>query len=520
MSVKSVNDIISRCKDYCENNGWTQWKDYVDHIPNRGRGLITNDTQAACYIAAYGYSHRVKLSKMFKEWKSSVLNDDYEIFDWGCGQGLATMTFIEEVPSHILSKLRKVTLIDLSQTVLDIASEYVSDIYDYQVDEWRPNSGITIKKMRCSLPTINGGGLEELTTQYSIAVHLFSNILDIRTIDLCKLAKTVTSAEGKPFHQKHYILATHPGSYDPDGKRMNDFIKNKYFDEGRVEIDEGCDYCHIFGYAESYNKYTTAYCDYIEDSEKDLREELDIRRTVGYCDYMSRLAEQYELDDDYPYNDEKPVTEKLEKYNICPYTTHNFERVGYNAQKPLKVRHDHILSIERKYAYKGANAPYEVVVAISDGQKVFLSYMEAWARNGHNPESIEKYADLIWHKVKYPKPDKKSDDYIAFLDCPESLLKNKVEDYLEKYPESDPLNDEVYFCEMEESPNCVKQEGGNVERKDYSYINIEPLSRKQKVKGKIIEIRNIVCLILGWVLMLFVLGMMIVFILSLFGVEI
>lgn len=520
MSVKSVNDIISRCKDYCEDKGWTQWEEIVDHIPNRGRGLITNDTQAACYIAAYGYSHMVKLRKMFEGWDFFILNDDYEIFDWGCGQGLATMTFIEKVPSHILSKLRKVTLIDLSQTVLDIASECVSDIYDYQVDEWHPNDGITIKKMRCSLPTINGSGLKKITTQYSIAVHLFSNILDIRTIDLCKLAKTVISAEGKPFHQKHYILATHPGSYDPNGERMNDFIKNKYFDEGRVEIDEGCGYCHIFGYAESYNEYTTAYCDYMSARVEYLEKELDKRRTVEYCDYMSRLAEQYELDDEYPYNDENPVTVKIDKYNICqicPYTSHNFERVGYNAQKPLKVRHDHILSIKRKDAYKGANAPYEVVVAISYGQTVFLSYMEAWARTGHDPESIEKYADLIWHKVKYPKPDKKSDDYIAFLYCPESLLKNKVEDYLEKYPESDPLNDGEYFRGMEESPDYVKQKGENVERKDYSDINIVPLSRKQEIKGKI---KEIICLILGWALMLFVLGMIIVFILSLFGVEI
>ena len=142
--------------------------------------------------------------------------------------------------------------------------------------------------------------------------------------------------------------------------------------------------------------------------------------------------------------------------------------------------------------------------------------MEAWARTGHDPESIEKYADLIWHKVKYPKPDKKSDDYIAFLYCPESLLKNKVEDYLERYPESDPLNDEEYFCEMKESPDHVKQK----ELIDVIRECLEPLPLKQRIKEKLITIRNIICLILGWVLMLFVLGMMIVSFLSFFGVEI
>ena len=57
----------------------------------RGTALLTTDEQACAYITAYGEAHRNKVNKAFEGFPFQNLQQGYEIIDWACGQGLASV---------------------------------------------------------------------------------------------------------------------------------------------------------------------------------------------------------------------------------------------------------------------------------------------------------------------------------------------------------------------------------------------------------------------------------------------
>lgn len=285
MSIRFVSDIISQCTDYCENKGWTQWENLIDNIPNHGKGLITNDTQAACYIAAYGNSHINKLDDLFEGWNYNVLDCDFEIFDWGCGQGLATLVFMEKAPFEVLLKLRNITLIDRSQFILDKAEKYLYNIYENLIGTWASFQDMDksdifrehkmfIEKECDSLPMIDGSGLQRVTVRQKKVVHLFSNVLDIPGINLKVLADEIVQSNVEGIENyRNYVLATHPGTdnVDSGGERMQQFIHKIGVYSGKWNVkekdgylDNGKYWSHLFGYAECQG-LTKAYCDYMSE---------------------------------------------------------------------------------------------------------------------------------------------------------------------------------------------------------------------------------------------------------------
>ena len=311
MSISFVSDIISQCTDYCENKGWTRREDFIKHIPNRGRGLITNDTEAACYIAAYGDSHLKKLEGLFDGWNYDMLDCNFEIFDWGCGQGLATLVFMEKAPFEVLLKLRKITLIDKSQFILEKAERYVRDEYKYLIGAWasfhnmdryaiEKKHRMCIEKKCDSLPMNDGSGLQKITVHQKKVVHLFSNVLDISGIDLNALADEIVQSEVDGIENyRNYILATHPGTdtFDSGGERMQQFIHqignySGIWDvkENDGYLDNGKYWSHLFGYAECQG-LTKAYCDYMTEGARIYEESQQMNN------YLKKYPESDPLND-------------------------------------------------------------------------------------------------------------------------------------------------------------------------------------------------------------------------------
>ena len=89
----------------------------------RGTALLHTDEQACAYIVAYGKAHREKVEKAFENFPFQYLQQGYEIIDWACGQGLASVCFLD-----LLRKVgrvlvpRKITLIEPSDFTLNRAS--------------------------------------------------------------------------------------------------------------------------------------------------------------------------------------------------------------------------------------------------------------------------------------------------------------------------------------------------------------------------------------------------------------
>ena len=58
---------------------------------NHGTAVLSNDEQLCCYIASYGEMHKGKIDKALERFPWAELDSNYEIIDWGCGQGIASV---------------------------------------------------------------------------------------------------------------------------------------------------------------------------------------------------------------------------------------------------------------------------------------------------------------------------------------------------------------------------------------------------------------------------------------------
>ena len=82
---------IDRLVEQCYNALPPSWKNnpwsYLDH----GKAILDSDDKLNAYIASYGEMHIMKCRLAMNNIPFDDLeSQDFEIFDWGCGQGLGT----------------------------------------------------------------------------------------------------------------------------------------------------------------------------------------------------------------------------------------------------------------------------------------------------------------------------------------------------------------------------------------------------------------------------------------------
>lgn len=168
---------------------------------DRGRALLQNDEQSCAYIVAYGKAHREKVEKAFENFPYHYLQQGYEIIDWACGQGLASVCFrdllqrVGRVPVP-----RKITLIEPSSFTLNRASINVRQAYSpYRTQ---------IELKQAYLPSdspMDGEVIESIDVVSPVCIHLFSNILDIESVDLRGLARVLGDTVGT-----HFVMCMGP----------------------------------------------------------------------------------------------------------------------------------------------------------------------------------------------------------------------------------------------------------------------------------------------------------------------
>lgn len=207
----------------------------------RGRALLQNDGQACAYIVAYGKAHREKVNKAFEKFPFQTLKQGYEIIDWACGQGLATICFLDLIRKNSqIPAPRKITLIEPSEFTLKRAEINVREAYSSY------HTQIEVKQ--AFLPAnsiINGNVINDIDVASPICIHLFSNILDIESIDLKGLANIVGKSVGI-----HFIMCMGP---TVKSSRFDAF--SRYFDLKQTDILEDY-YDPEFGYYPTGKAYT------------------------------------------------------------------------------------------------------------------------------------------------------------------------------------------------------------------------------------------------------------------------
>ena len=217
----TFDDIIRTAKQYVP--------DTYKHCPWRypglehGTALLENEDQLCCYLAAYGEMHKGKLECAISKFPFKNINCNYEIIDWGCGQGIASIYMIDSLRKNgLLDKLQKISLIEPSATALARAKMNVSIATENNIFVEGLNYLLPANVMPSNGETLNGIHIEE-----DICIHLFSNILDIRNINLKELAYMVSSSG-----YRHYFVCVGPLNFG--NERIDSFLR--YFELKNSDI--------------------------------------------------------------------------------------------------------------------------------------------------------------------------------------------------------------------------------------------------------------------------------------------
>lgn len=157
---------------------------------NHGVELLDSDEKLCAYMVAYGEMHELKCRAALQNFPFERLLTNFEVVDWGCGQGLATLVLLEMLGEHDKEHLvKKVTLIEPSTVALRRAKFNVCQ---------RVNGRAEVVAKRLYLPSYNERvGENELTSfesRYSTTIHLFSNILDIPEVNIERLSQIVAQS--------------------------------------------------------------------------------------------------------------------------------------------------------------------------------------------------------------------------------------------------------------------------------------------------------------------------------------
>lgn len=176
--ISIVEQCYQRLPSHLKERPW----EVTDH----GTKVPKTEDELNAYIAAYGEIHIVKCRAALQNLPTQDFEMyGYEIFDWGCGQGIASLVAIEFLlERQLLGRLQRITLIEPSEVALARARFWVQQA---------AGPGIEVRCINKYIPnndTELWGGID---CKARISINLFSNILDIRNLSLNWLAHKTAS---------------------------------------------------------------------------------------------------------------------------------------------------------------------------------------------------------------------------------------------------------------------------------------------------------------------------------------
>lgn len=213
-SPLTIEDIVRTCQKLVSS----EYRNIPWAHPElkRGVGILQSEDGLNSYMASYGESHTANVFKAIKSLPAASFTQPFELFDWGCGQGIGTVCLIQYLrETNQIANLKQITLIEPSSAALARAEVNIrACIHDIKI--------VKINKGLPPTQPLSFDCVEKIDVKYPTALHLFSNILDIDTIDLKSMAKVI-AAKG----HKHIVSCIGPANRRED--RINSFCR--YFDE-------------------------------------------------------------------------------------------------------------------------------------------------------------------------------------------------------------------------------------------------------------------------------------------------
>ncbi len=181
--------------------------EYTDH----GRKVLVSDDELNAYLAAYGEIHIVKCRAALQNFPFDDLQMyAYEIFDWGCGQGIATLTLLDMLRErNKLSGLKKITLVEPSLPALTRARQWTAQF---------AGPGVEIVAVNKFIPSSADERMDEVLCRTQVSINLMSNILDIKSLSLKWMAEKTSSLA-----VRNYMVCIGPKFSRGTNTRISDF---------------------------------------------------------------------------------------------------------------------------------------------------------------------------------------------------------------------------------------------------------------------------------------------------------
>lgn len=194
----NFNSIRSISVGYATSSALTQ----------RGVKILESESELFEYMKRFGNMHKAKLESAYDS-LPEVFPSKVNLIDWGCGQGFASMLFIERFTEECINR---VTLIEPSEIAIRRAALHIR--------KYAPDMRLqTICKKLDDLEKDDFINMSSETT-----VHLFSNILDIDDYSQTRLMQLIESTQ----QGMNYFVCVSPYIDEIKTERLDTF--KRYFE--------------------------------------------------------------------------------------------------------------------------------------------------------------------------------------------------------------------------------------------------------------------------------------------------
>ncbi len=187
-------------------------RDEVFRSLGRGVSILQQEEQLYSYMSSYGLMHKYKLVSAFSYFPfEEIKESNIEIYDWSCGQGLASMVLFEYLKDYgIRLAIYRITLIEPSEIALKRASLHVRHF----------NSEVKIRTVLKDMDSLSNTDIRG--TDENVKVHLFSNILDVEAFSMSHLTYLIKSS----YRGLNYFVCVSPYINDVKTARIESFVNS------------------------------------------------------------------------------------------------------------------------------------------------------------------------------------------------------------------------------------------------------------------------------------------------------
>ncbi len=151
---------------------------------DRGMAILASEDALNCYLAAYGEIHVTKMLSALEHLPYQDIQDGFEIVDWGCGQGLASVCFLDWIEQNRM-RMRpgRITLVDASRAALSRALLHVSMKLGSGVDACAVQTDLSADSIKMPHKALSG----------RVTVHLLSNIIDVPVVNVDAITRAIVA---------------------------------------------------------------------------------------------------------------------------------------------------------------------------------------------------------------------------------------------------------------------------------------------------------------------------------------